>query len=515
MGEAALDTYVKRVTSLYRDLIGAEDPKKARQFLIELVEENIREIEVVLEEHLEKDREKAQRTNDHHGFNDTREGEAIRRHWLRCRNALVRGTKINESRRGTPRRDGDGTGLSDPHPPRPPLCKVGRGGAGLRLGRGDTISGDGGADGTRNVPATGNATGLETRAHAHLGGEGDAGFAVRPSSPQADRTATVVEIHASDVLACSGFLPERVAPRAVAAQMLETRSSKFEMAGAGLGEEALGNAATNGVTGEELRTGALGLVGEQSAGEHDATTGTANATGTGDDLTSAHEGPIRGNVTNEANLDDDVRISQTREIVDVTADSGDGLGLDNLRTKPKSAGVSGPLSVVSCLGTERCDGAGLSGLHPTGPGGGDGAGVSGMPMTPRDCDSAGGVDPHPTGPGGGDGAGESGMQMTPRGCGSAGEVDPRAPRPPLCKWGRGGASLRVSAAADSGLGAIAGGAGSFGPRERDLLKMERTLLREIESLRAQGEPADELLNEMMAASAKLHAHLEQHQPRGP
>jgi hypothetical protein len=136
-------------------------------------------------------------------------------------------------------------------------------------------------------------------------------------------------------------------------------------------------------------------------------------------------------------------------------------------------------------------------------------------MTPRDCDSAGGVDPHPTGPGGGDGAGESGMQMTPRGCDSAGEVDPHAPRPPLCKWGRGGASLRVSAAADSGLGAIAGGAGSFGPRERDLLKMERTLLREIESLRAQGEPADELLNEMMAASAKLHAHLEQHQPRGP
>ena len=425
MGEAALDTYVKRVTSLYRDLIGAEDPKKARQFLIELVEENIREIEVVLEEHLEKDREKAQRTIDHHGFNDTRDGEAIRRHWLRCRNALVRGTKMNESRRGTPRRDGDGTGLSDPHPPRPPLCKVGRGGAGLRLGRGDMISGDGGADGTRNVPATGNnGTGLETRAHAHLGGEGDAGFAVRPSSPQADRTATVVEIHAADVLACSGFLPERVAPRAVAAQKLETRSSKLEIAGAGLGEEALGNAAANGVTGEELRTGAFGLVGEQSAGEHDATTGTANATGTGDDLTSAHEGPIRGNVTNEANLDDDVRILQTREIVDVTADSGDGLGLDNLRTKPNSTMVKG---------------------------------------------------------------------------------------------GNGGAVVRVSAVGDLGLAAAAGGPGSFGPRERDLLKMERTIHREIESLKAQGEPARELLNEMLAASAELHAYLEQQQqqPRAP
>ena len=318
MGEAALDTYVKRVTSLYRDLIGAEDPKKARQFLIELVEENIREIEVVLEEHLEKDREKAQRTIDHHGFNDTREGEAIRRHWLRCRNALVRGAKMNESRRGTPRRDGDGTGLSDldvpsrdgdgvglsgrqpaprdcdstgvsgldvpswdgdgvglsgrqpaprdcdstgvsgldvpsrdgdgvglsgrqpaprdcdstgvsgldvpsrdgdgvglsgrqpaprdcdstgvsgldvpsrdgdgvglsgrqpaprdcdstgvsgPHPPRPPLCKVGRGGAGLRLGRGDTISGDGGADGTRSVPATGNGRVDVGRSGSHV-----------------------------------------------------------------------------------------------------------------------------------------------------------------------------------------------------------------------------------------------------------------------------------------------------------------------------------------------------------
>ena len=160
MGEAALDTYVKRVTSLYRDLIGAEDPKKARQFLIELVEENIREIEVVLEEHLEKDREKAQRTIDHHGFNDTREGEAIRRHWLRCRNALVRGAKINERRQGGGKNSREG---------------------GLRSGRAELGSGDGGADGTRRVPATG--SGREDSSGSDvLAGRGDAAFAERKTA---------------------------------------------------------------------------------------------------------------------------------------------------------------------------------------------------------------------------------------------------------------------------------------------------------------------------------------------
>ena len=87
----------------------------------------------------------------------------------------------------------------------------------------------------------------------------------------------------------------------------------------------------------------------------------------------------------------------------------------------------------------------------------------------------------------------------------------------MVKGGNGGAVGRVSAVADLGLAAAAGGPGSFGPRERDLLKMERTLHREIESLKAQGEPAGELLNEMMAASAELHAYIEQQQqqPRAP
>ena len=432
MGEAALDTYVKRVTSLYRDLIGAEDPKKARQFLIELVEENIREIEVVLEEHLEKDREKAQRTIDHHGFNDTRDGEAIRRHWLRCRSSLLRGAKMVESREGPPPRDCDsarGSGLeapprdcdsaalSDAHRPRPATCEVGRGGAGLRLG-------SRGCDGAGLVDpqlAMQSGDGPEDRGRVSgsdvLAGRGDAAFA--------ERKARTVEVHAADILACGGFLPERVAPRAAVGEKLEILSPKSEMAGAtgaAAGTETRDDAAADVVTPEEPVVGGRDCRGEQVAvGEHDTTQGT----GSNDDLTSAHAGRDRQNGTNEANFYEDVKTAQKPESVDVTADSGDGSGLDNLRSKPNSVSVvSGQL-----LGAGRA--AGTGGVWPSQP--------------PRDSNGAG----------------------------------------------------LVAASADA--------------RRDALLKRERTLLREIESLKAQGEPPGGLLDEMLAAAAELRSYMEQQQ----
>ena len=48
-----------------------------------------------------------------------------------------------------------------------------------------------------------------------------------------------------------------------------------------------------------------------------------------------------------------------------------------------------------------------------------------------------------------------------------------------------------------------------------LLEMERVIYKQLESLMAAGVPTDDLLTEMMAASAELHAQLEQEQPRGP
>jgi hypothetical protein len=48
-----------------------------------------------------------------------------------------------------------------------------------------------------------------------------------------------------------------------------------------------------------------------------------------------------------------------------------------------------------------------------------------------------------------------------------------------------------------------------------LFEMERTLFEEIERLKALGEPADDLLKEMGAASGDLHAFLEECKPRSP
>jgi hypothetical protein len=60
--------------------------------------------------------------------------------------------------------------------------------------------------------------------------------------------------------------------------------------------------------------------------------------------------------------------------------------------------------------------------------------------------------------------------------------------------------------------------GETGPpkgREEKILEMEQWLLQEIETLKAQGEPTGDLYNEMMAASANLHAYLEEYHSRAP
>jgi hypothetical protein len=79
-----------------------------------------------------------------------------------------------------------------------------------------------------------------------------------------------------------------------------------------------------------------------------------------DDLTTAHEETKGRHLTNEAKFDDDVRIPQTSEIGDVTVDSGDGSGLDSLRTKP-FLGAGGAGGGIGCI-------AHTMALISTGPG---------------------------------------------------------------------------------------------------------------------------------------------------
>ena len=96
--------------------------------------------------------------------------------------------------------------------------------------------------------------------------------------------------------------------------------------GSAPGAVTLDDGGTDGRTQEGPRGGGPDLAGEVS----DAATDTAS----GGDLTTAHGETNGRNVTNEANFYGDVSTSESKKIVEVTAKSVVGPGLDNLRTKP-------------------------------------------------------------------------------------------------------------------------------------------------------------------------------------
>ena len=95
----------------------------------------------------------------------------------------------------------------------------------------------------------------------------------------------------------------------------------------------------------------------------------------------------RPNVTNEAKFYDDVIGAQIPEIVDVAASSGGDLGIDALRTKPKSADVSSRLLVVSCLKEEAGGGDVGVGAMTSGGDCGARAGVAGPDQRGRKISS--------------------------------------------------------------------------------------------------------------------------------
>jgi hypothetical protein len=77
--------------------------------------------------------------------------------------------------------------------------------------------------------------------------------------------------------------------------------------------------------------------------------------------------------------------------------------------------------------------------------------------------------------------------------------------------------LRVGAMGASTDEPLIGGRGGSALRgeENALLEMEQEVFREIEKLKAAGMPVDDILKEVMSASAELHAYLERERPRGP
>jgi hypothetical protein len=64
-------------------------------------------------------------------------------------------------------------------------------------------------------------------------------------------------------------------------------------------------------------------------------------------------------------------------------------------------------------------------------------------------------------------------------------------------------------------GGEGGEIGELSSREEELLELDQRILREIESLRSQGEPGGDVLKEMLALSDDLHAYLEAYHSRSP
>jgi plasmid stability protein len=148
-----LDDYVKKLNARWTDLVRPKEREKARQILIDLVDENVEEIEAILERLAQQTLEvKARGSLDRVSHDSSREAESMRRNWVRFKNGFQRGKDALRK------------------------CRKDRTGSGEKAG----ISAEGGGRRAeeRRILARGE----------------------RPCTEEVD---------ASDALACQGFIPDR------------------------------------------------------------------------------------------------------------------------------------------------------------------------------------------------------------------------------------------------------------------------------------------------------------------
>ena len=92
MGTEAHAGFVKKIRTGWKDLVGHDQPEKARQVLIELVDQNVGLIEAQLEIICGELGRLAARTIDRLGFDDSRRGLLIEQAQTRCRRRSTRGS---------------------------------------------------------------------------------------------------------------------------------------------------------------------------------------------------------------------------------------------------------------------------------------------------------------------------------------------------------------------------------------------------------------------------------------
>jgi hypothetical protein len=281
-------------------------------------------------------------------------------------------------------------------------------------------------------------------------------------------------------------LPERVAPRRLGGEELEILGSKFEMSrglGAGRSPETLDDGGSDGVTREGLGGGGLEPARERRAGEDDWT-----VDGSGDDFIAGGDSDVRSAVL-------------------VNRSAGDGPLTPTLPRRERESDLGqaagdGPLSPTLARGERESDlgqAAELAGQAPD-------------DLTTADDGTHPQNDTNEAKPD--DEVSTSESQEIDRLMSEIDDylgLDTRETKPTADGGESGCASRRPT----DGERGETGLAARSREREEQILEMERWLFKEIETLKSQGEPTGDLLNEMMAASANLHAYLEAYHSRSP
>ncbi len=362
MSEPVLEAHVQTIKVKWRDLSRKDEPEKARQSLIDMVQTEIERIRALAAEHEQNAGEDAVRIRALKAFTNSPKAVALRREYVKYKGSLERGLVAVRREKRARKADSDAEALP-PVPGKDISPYDGRPASWWRESAGGAKAGRRAEGGEAGDLRSGGGRGLETRGQL-LGecgnegaiAEGCSGAAVESGrETPVDGTGSVpatphlkargwdsVVVEELDVVACGGYLPERCIAitgggdcEAETAAGLENEVPTLEATSSDP-QEGETNLERGGEVTQEVRAegGDLGCderVGDGAGDWSARVDGERPASG-------AQEGGTAGKTAekceNEANLCDDVCIVQHQEIVEVPANSGGVSEVDGCQTKP-------------------------------------------------------------------------------------------------------------------------------------------------------------------------------------
>ena len=335
MPSETLSSWVKDVTDRSEaEGIDVSDVTKARQILLDLVEENVAMIDEALARHEANAQKKGAKSSDRLGFDESPRSLRIGKYEAKCVSGYVRGLELYrkwQKREGRERRaeGGGGSGEQERRLRPTDYGRATRAESGGGSGADDVASGapwddqmPGDRDGEGLVGESGDlsANGVETGA-----GEWVAADAAVNSCAAADGASQVsADFRVSSDEAANGT-------RNVPATKMEEVESAVAVA--------------HGVSSDEAADGAWNVpatkMGDSGGSTAGAQVGCSDDEECGGVVGSTEDrggDKNDGNVTNEPNFEKEVAHTQDKDIVAVAADSGGVSGLDKVRTNPPQVG---------------------------------------------------------------------------------------------------------------------------------------------------------------------------------